>query len=150
VTDVNFQDVRPGPKYTGITAIGEIRRRWANVPVIFYSAYLSDAMRMLIKELGNATPVEKLSSPFAAGPPTDPVGVIERVDSALRWSALRKKSEYEGRDRRERNAPAGPHRRSTDCEEITISPSLETALQEARNIQELHAIATQGGPKEQA
>lgn len=150
LSDVNFFDVQEGPRLTGITAIGQIRKRWPNIPVVFYSAFLNTAMRDLIKTLGNTEAVQKTRSPWSGmAESADPVGVIERVEMMLTWgtNTTQQAASYEGPDRRKGQTDPHPRRRVGECEEgtITVPPVLEGVLAEARAVREMHALAGGSG-----
>jgi CheY-like chemotaxis protein len=142
VSDVHFFDNQPGPKFTGITAIGAIRRHWANVPVIFYSAYLNTMMRDEIGKLGNTQAIEKSGAPFSqsVGTGGDVMTVIARVEATLDWA-----KKFVAGDRRKDRDPQyrGPFRREDDCKgEIRVEPALEEALREAKA---LRGVDTESG-----
>lgn len=146
LSDVNFFDNQPGPRLTGITAIGQIRKKWPHIPVVFYSAFLNSPMRELIKGLGNAVAVEKLGH---AMHDTGPVGAIERVEAVMAWGVGGSAGKYEGPDRR-KALTTGPHprRRQGECgeeEAVGVPHVLEQAMTEARALRELHAVAAGGG-----
>lgn len=140
LSDVNLADKQPGPRLTGISAVGEIRKSWAHIPVVFYSAFLNAVMRDEIKRLGNADAVEKLGRASYGGASTDPIGVIEKVELVLKWGRV-SGAGYEGQDRREGPSAADgphPHRRLGDCQgEIRVPQALESALKEATVLREM-------------
>jgi CheY-like chemotaxis protein len=142
VTDVNFMDNQAGPRLSGITAIAQIRKKYADVPVIVYSAYLNSMMRDEIKSLGNAEAVEKLAR-YNKGGQTDIISVVERVERIILWA----KKRYTGPDRRLASSGQyeGEKRRQSDHENIRVPEVLEQVMTEARALREIHSHGAVAG-----
>jgi CheY-like chemotaxis protein len=128
VMDINFRNdphkvTHMEPRLTGITAAKEIRRQFANIPIVFYTGSGNTLVQKQAERAGG------LASEFIVKP-ADIFKVLDRVEILMSWVA---RSDYMGAERRRSGGVnlTLHSRRATD-HRAEVPPVIEQALEHVR------------------
>jgi CheY-like chemotaxis protein len=141
VTDVNFMDkatgeLYDGPRVTGVHVVKQIREKYPNVPVVYYTGYDTQLVRQQARAAGGeASDYVVKSKPEVGEFHLGEIDrVLGRVSRLLDWMSKRKL--WTGPERRKATGELPPleGRREGDDQKVSISPALERILSNTRRL----------------